>query len=69
LNVAANDFEARRSGFLCALSSVAGDRGRQSNNIYGAAKAGLTVYLQGLRNRLFRAGVRVIIINQPSWTW
>ena len=62
-NAAADDFEARREGFLCALSSVAGDRGRQSNYIYGAAKAGLTVYLQGLRNRLFRAGVRVITIK------
>jgi short-subunit dehydrogenase len=63
LNVMANGFEARRNGFLCALSSVAGDRGRQSNYIYGAAKAGLTAYLQGLRNRLFRFGVRVITIK------
>ena len=62
-NVIANDFEARRRGFLCALSSVAGDRGRQSNYIYGSAKAGLSVYLQGLRNRLFHSGVRVVTIK------
>jgi short-subunit dehydrogenase len=63
LSLLANIFEEKRSGFLCALSSVAGDRGRQSNYVYGAAKAGLTVFLQGLRNRLFRAGVRVITIK------
>ena len=63
LGLLANSFEARRAGFLCALSSVAGDRGRQSNYVYGAAKAGLTVFLQGLRNRLFRSGVRVITIK------
>lgn len=51
------------SGFIIALSSVAGDRGRQSNYIYGSAKAGLNVYLQGLRNRLYHAGVRVITIK------
>lgn len=56
-------FEARHAGFIAALSSVAGDRGRQSNYIYGAAKAGLTAYLQGLRNRLFHAGVHVITIK------
>ena len=59
----ANHLEEKRAGFLCALSSVAGDRGRQSNYVYGAAKAGLTVFLQGLRNRLFRSGVRVVTIK------
>jgi short-subunit dehydrogenase len=59
----ANHLEEKRRGFLCALSSVAGDRGRQSNYVYGAAKAGLTVFLQGLRNRLFRSGVRVVTIK------
>jgi len=62
-NVLANHFEARRSGFLCALSSVAGDRGRQSNYTYGAAKGALSLYLQGLRNRLFPAGVQVITVK------
>jgi decaprenylphospho-beta-D-erythro-pentofuranosid-2-ulose 2-reductase len=60
LNVIANDFEQRRSGTIIGLSSVAGDRGRQSNYLYGSAKAGLTTYLSGLRNRLFKANVRVI---------
>jgi len=60
LNILANHFELRRAGFICAISSVAGDRGRQSNYLYGAAKAGLSVYLEGLRNRLFAAGVKVI---------
>jgi len=63
LNLAANYFEARQMGFLCALSSVAGDRGRQSNYLYGAAKGGLSVYLEGLRNRLFRSGVAVVTIK------
>lgn len=63
LSLLANHFEEKRRGFLCALSSVAGDRGRQSNYVYGAAKAGLSIFLQGLRNRLFRSGVRVITIK------
>ena len=63
LGLFANHFEEKRAGFLCALSSVAGDRGRQSNYVYGSAKAGLTVFLQGLRNRLSRSGVRVITIK------
>lgn len=56
-------FESRGSGFIAALSSVAGDRGRKMNYIYGASKAGLTTYLQGLRNRLHGAGVRVTTIK------
>ncbi|MDC3416698.1 SDR family oxidoreductase [Aquibacillus salsiterrae] len=63
LNIAANYFEQRGAGFICAVSSVAGDRGRKSNYIYGSTKAGLSVYLQGLRNRLHRAGVHVITIK------
>lgn len=63
LNVAATLLEEKGGGFLCALSSVAGDRGRRSNYFYGAAKAGLTAYLQGLRNRLSGCGVRVITIK------
>jgi decaprenylphospho-beta-D-erythro-pentofuranosid-2-ulose 2-reductase len=63
LNRLANHFEGRGEGFLCAISSVAGERGRQSNYLYGAAKAGLTTYLQGLRNRLSRAGVRVVTVK------
>jgi short-subunit dehydrogenase len=63
LNILANHFEPRRAGFICAVSSVAGDRGRQSNYLYGAAKAGLSTFLQGLRNRLFHAHVKVITVK------
>ena len=65
--MAANHLERRGAGYLAAISSVAGDRGRQSNYTYGIAKAGLTAYLQGLRNRLFHAGVHVLTIN-PGFT-
>jgi short-subunit dehydrogenase len=63
LNILANHFEQKRKGFICALSSVAGDRGRQSNYVYGSAKGGLTTYLQGLRNRLYHSGVHVITVK------
>ena len=63
LETFANYFEQRKRGFIAVVSSVAGDRGRQSNYIYGSAKAGLTTYLQGLRNRLFHAGVYVVTIK------
>jgi decaprenylphospho-beta-D-erythro-pentofuranosid-2-ulose 2-reductase len=56
-------FEARKHGFIAALSSVAGDRGRQANYIYGASKGGFSVYLEGLRNRLHAAGVQVCTIK------
>lgn len=63
LEPAARRLGARGGGFLCALSSVAGDRGRRSNYRYGAAKAGLNTYLQGLRHRLGPAGVRVVTVK------
>jgi short-subunit dehydrogenase len=63
LDIMARHFEKRERGFICALSSVAGDRGRQSNYFYGASKAGLTAYLQGLRNRLYRSRVRVVTVK------
>ena len=56
-------FAEKKTGFIAALSSVAGDRGRQSNYIYGASKAGLTAYLQGLRNRMAHCGVSVTTIK------
>jgi short-subunit dehydrogenase len=59
----AADLERRRSGCIAAISSVAGDRGRRSNYVYGCAKGGLTLFLQGLRSRLYPAGVRVITIK------
>lgn len=52
INYFAHKFENRRSGTIIGLSSVAGDRGRQSNFIYGSAKAAFTAYLSGLRNYL-----------------
>jgi short-subunit dehydrogenase len=62
-NTIANDFEKRRSGFIVGISSVAGDRGRKSNYIYGSAKAALTTYLSGLRNRLYDAQVHVMTVK------
>ena len=59
----ANYFQARRRGNITVISSVAGDRGRQSNYVYGAAKGGLTTFLQGLRNRLAHHGVSVTTIK------
>lgn len=59
----AAEMEARRWGFLAAVSSVAGDRGRKSNYHYGAAKAALTTYLEGLRHRLHASGVRVTTLK------
>ena len=63
LNIVADDFEKRGHGAIAGISSVAGDRGRQSNYIYGCAKAGFTVYLSGLRNRLACSGVHVMTIK------
>jgi short-subunit dehydrogenase len=63
LNVVAADFEQRGHGTIAGISSVAGDRGRQSNYIYGSAKAGFTAYLSGLRNRLAGTGVHVMTVK------
>ena len=62
-NIIADDFEKRKSGFMVGISSVAGDRGRKSNYIYGSAKAALTTYLSGLRNRLYDAQVHVLTVK------
>jgi short-subunit dehydrogenase len=59
----ANQLEAQGSGTIVAISSVAGDRGRQSNYLYGSAKGGLSLFLGGLRNRLYQSGVRVITVK------
>ncbi|MDE3078936.1 MAG: SDR family oxidoreductase [Paracoccaceae bacterium] len=58
----ANRFEARRSGTIVGISSVAGERGRATNYIYGSAKAGFTAFLSGLRNRLAGKGVHVVTV-------
>ena len=59
----ANTLEAQGSGTLAVISSVAGERGRQSNYVYGSAKAMVTVFTQGLRNRLFKSGVSVVTLK------
>jgi len=63
LTALANRMEARRSGTLAVISSVAGDRGRQSNYVYGAAKAAVSTFLGGLRQRLAKSGVTVLTIK------
>lgn len=60
--VLANRFEARGSGTLVGISSVAGERGRATNYVYGASKAGFTAFLSGLRNRLAKKGVHVVTV-------
>lgn len=63
LNIAAQSMAERGSGTIIGISSVAGDRGRQSNFIYGSAKAGFSAYLSGLRNYLFHKGVHVLTVK------
>lgn len=63
LNIVANDFEKQKAGVIVGISSVAGERGRQSNYLYGSAKAGFTAYLSGLRNRLFKSKVHVLTVK------
>lgn len=63
LNDYADYFAHKKQGFIVGISSVAGDRGRQSNYIYGCSKAGFSTYLQGLRNKLAKNNVRVITIK------
>lgn len=63
LGEVANRMEARGRGSIIGISSVAGDRGRASNYVYGSAKAGFTAFLSGLRNRLAAKQVRVITIK------
>jgi short-subunit dehydrogenase len=63
LNIIAADFELRKAGVIVGIGSVAGDRGRQSNGHYGAAKAGFHTYLSALRNRLSKSGVTVITVK------
>ena len=59
----ANYFAAQYHGTLAVISSVAGDRGRKSNYVYGSAKAGLNAFLDGVRNRVDREGVQVLTIR------
>ncbi|MEP2771622.1 MAG: SDR family oxidoreductase [Fulvivirga sp.] len=63
LNIVAKTYEDQKRGTIVGISSVAGERGRQSNYFYGSAKAGFTAYLSGLRNRLFKSGVNVLTVK------
>ncbi len=59
----ANQFEQVGRGDIVVISSVAGDRGRQSNYVYGAAKGMVSIYLEGLRNRLYKKNINVITVK------
>lgn len=62
-SAAARQLEKQDSGTLVAISSVAGDRGRQSNYVYGAAKSGLTTLVQGIAHRLAKTNARAVVIK------
>jgi short-subunit dehydrogenase len=68
LNVIARYYEQKGEGVIVGISSVAGLRGRQSNYLYGSAKAGFTAYLSGLRNKLYHKGVHVVTV-QPGFVY
>ena len=56
-------FETQKHGTLAVISSVAGDRGRQSNYVYGTAKGAVSIFMQGLRQRMHKSGVQVLTIK------
>jgi short-subunit dehydrogenase len=62
LNIVAADYGNKKAGTIVGISSVAGNRGRQSNYIYGSAKAAFTAYLSGLRNKMYHSGVHVMTV-------
>ena len=62
LNIISNDYAKNEDGLIAGISSVAGMRGRQSNYIYGSAKAGFTAYLSGLRNKMYHHKVHVMTV-------
>ena len=63
LTLIANRFEAKKSGTICVISSVAGDRGRASNYVYGSSKAMVTAFTSGLRQRLYKSNVSVVTVK------
>jgi short-subunit dehydrogenase len=63
LTLLANRFEAQRAGCIAVISSVAGDRGRASNYVYGSAKAAVSAFTSGLRARLAKTGVSVVTVK------
>jgi prepilin-type processing-associated H-X9-DG protein len=62
LNALTNVMRRQKKGVIVGISSVAGSRGRKSNYIYGSAKAGLTAYLSGLRNKLYNDNIHVVTV-------
>ena len=60
---AADHFERAKAGSLVVIGSVAGDRGRQSNYLYGATKGGLGILVQGLAHRLAASGARAVLVK------
>ena len=62
LNIVAADYAKKGAGTIVGISSVAGNRGRQSNYIYGSSKAAFTAYLSGLRNKMYHSGVHVMTV-------
>jgi decaprenylphospho-beta-D-erythro-pentofuranosid-2-ulose 2-reductase len=63
LTLIANEFENKRSGTIAVITSVAGDRGRASNYVYGSSKAMVTTFMSGLRQRLYKSNVAVVTIK------
>lgn len=63
LTLIANRFEAKRDGTICVISSVAGDRGRASNYVYGSAKAMVTAFASGMRQRLHKSNVAIVTVK------
>lgn len=63
LNIVARYYQSQKKGCIAGISSVAGERGRQSKLIYGSTKAALTAYLDGLRNKLFKDNVHVVTVK------
>ncbi|MEE9441093.1 MAG: SDR family oxidoreductase [candidate division Zixibacteria bacterium] len=63
LTIMAGKFEKQKTGSIAVISSVAGDRGRKNNYVYGASKGGLSIFLDGLRGRLAQSNVNVITIK------
>ena len=63
IDLAAAHMEARRNGTLAAISSVAGERGRRGTPVYTTSKAGLTAFMEAMRNRLARYGVEVVTVK------
>jgi decaprenylphospho-beta-D-erythro-pentofuranosid-2-ulose 2-reductase len=63
LTISANYFEQQKYGCIAVVSSVAGDRGRPGNYVYGTTKAAVSAFLQGLRSRLYKSGVSVVTVK------